>query len=316
MKEKTATQIANMKKDYTFGVEVEMNGIMRSRAARIASEYFGTRRYENTAGRNGYMTWSAYDQTGREWKFSRDVSIAGPDAEKCELITPVLEYEDIPMLQELLRLLRKAGAVSNPSVGAGVHLHIARKEGFSVKDVKNLVNIMAAHEEQIGRAIRIDEGRMEDFCQTINPEFLRMVREKNPQTMRELEDCWYEGNDADYGRRDHYNPSRYHCLNLHSFFHGHGTIEFRQFQFSNPHDGKKGGIHCGELKAFIQLCLGMCELAHMTKYTSAKPQQQDNEKYALRCWLLRLGFIGEEFKTAREILLKNMMGNSAWRKAS
>ena len=316
MKEKTATQIANMKKDYTFGVEVEMNGIMRSRAARIASEYFGTRRYENTAGRNGYMTWSAYDQTGREWKFSRDVSIAGPDAEKCELITPVLEYEDIAMLQELLRLLRKAGAVSNPSVGAGVHLHIARKEGFSVKDVKNLVNIMAAHEEQIGRAIRIDEGRMEDFCQTINPEFLRMVREKNPQTMRELEDCWYEGNDADYGRRDHYNPSRYHCLNLHSFFHGHGTIEFRQFQFSNPHDGKKGGIHCGELKAFIQLCLGMCELAHMTKYTSAKPQQQDNEKYALRCWLLRLGFIGEEFKTAREILLKNMMGNSAWRKAS
>ena len=316
MKEKTATQIANMKKDYTFGVEVEMNGIMRSRAARIASEYFGTRRYENTAGRNGYMTWSAYDQTGREWKFSRDVSIAGPDAEKCELITPVLEYEDIAMLQELLRLLRKAGAVSNPSVGAGVHLHIARKEGFSVKDVKNLVNIMAAHEEQIGRAIRIDEGRMEDFCRTINPEFLRMVREKNPQTMRELEDCWYEGNDADYGRRDHYNPSRYHCLNLHSFFHGHGTIEFRQFQFSNPHDGKKGGIHCGELKAFIQLCLGMCELAHMTKYTSAKPQQQDNEKYALRCWLLRLGFIGEEFKTAREILLKNMMGNSAWRKAS
>jgi len=316
MKEKTATQIANMKKDYTFGVEVEMNGIMRSRAARIASEYFGTRRYENTAMRNGYMTWSAYDQTGREWKFSRDVSIAGPDAEKCELITPVLEYEDIPVLQELLRLLRKAGAVSNPSVGAGVHLHIARKEGFSVKDVKNLVNIMAAHEEQIGRAIRIDEGRLEDYCRTINPEFLRMVHEKNPQTMMELEDCWYEGNDADYGRRDHYNPSRYHCLNLHSFFHGHGTIEFRQFQFSNPHDGKKGGIHCGELKAFIQLCLGMCELAHMTKYTSAKPQQQDNEKYALRCWLLRLGFIGEEFKTAREILLKNMMGNSAWRKAS
>ena len=316
MKEKTAQQIANMKKDYTFGVEVEMNGIMRSQAARIASEYFGTRNYENTAYRNSYMTWSAYDQKGREWKFSRDVSIAGPDAQKCELITPILEYEDIPVLQELLRLLRKAGAVSNPSVGAGVHLHVARKEGFSVKDVKNLVNIMAAHEEQIGRAIRIDEGRLEDYCRTIDPEFLRLVRERNPQTMDELEDCWYEGNDADYGRGDHYNPSRYHCLNLHSFFHGHGTIEFRQFQFSNPHDGKKGGIHCGELKAFIQLCLGMCELAHMTKYTSAKPQQQDNEKYALRCWLLRLGFIGEEFKTAREILLKNMMGNSAWRKAS
>ena len=316
MKEKTARQIESLKKDYTFGVEVEMNGITRHEAAKIAGEYFGTGRSENTAGRNGYMTWSAYDQTGREWKFSRDTSIAGPDAEKCELITPVLEYEDIPVLQELLRHLRKAGAVSNPSVGAGVHLHIARKEGFSVKDVKNLVNIMAAHEEQIGRAIRIDEGRLESYCRTIDPEFLRLVREKNPGTMKELEDCWYAGNDADFFRRDHYNPSRYHCLNLHSFFHGHGTVEFRQFQFSNPHDGKKGGIHCGELKVFIQLCLGMCELAHETKYTSAKPQQQENEKYALRCWLLRLGFIGEEFKTAREILLRNMTGDSAWRKVS
>ena len=317
MKEKTAQQIGNMKKDYTFGVEVEMNGITRREAAQIAADYFGTRRYENTAAWNGYMTWSAYDQMGREWKFSRDGSIAGPDAEKCELITPILEYSDIELLQGLLRLLRKAGAVSNPLVGAGVHIHVARKEGFSVKDVKNLVNLMAAHEEQIGRAIRIDSRRLAEYCQTIDPYFLRLVQERNPQTMKELEDCWYEGNDADYGtREDRYDGSRYHCLNLHSFFHGHGTIEFRQFQFSNPHDGKKGGIHCGELKAFIQLCLGMCELAHMTKYTSAKPQQQDNEKYALRCWLLRLGFIGDEFKTAREILLRNMMGNAAWRKAS
>ncbi len=105
-------------------------------------------------------------------------------------------------------------------------------------------------------------------------------------------------------------------LNLHSFFHGHRTIEFRLFQFQNPHDGKKGGIHCGELKAYIQLCLAMCELAHESSKTSAKPQQTENEKYALRCWLLRLGFIGEEFKTTREILLKNIEGNSAWRKVN
>ena len=48
-------------------------------------------------------------------------------------------------------------------------------------------------------------------------------------------------------------------------------------------------------------------------YASPKPQQTDNEKYAMRCWMLRLGFIGDEFETAREILLKNMDGNAAWR---
>ena len=152
MTNKTMSQIENMKTNYNFGVEVEMNHITRQNAARLAADHFGTGRYENTAYRNGYMTWSAWDSDGREWKFQRDVSIAGPDDQKCELVTPVLEYEDIPTLQELLRQLRHAGAVSNPSVGAGVHIHVSRKGGFTVNEIKNLVNIMAAHEEQIGRA--------------------------------------------------------------------------------------------------------------------------------------------------------------------
>ena len=46
---------------------------------------------------------------------------------------------------------------------------------------------------------------------------------------------------------------------------------------------------------------------------SPREQQRENEKYALRTWLLRLGFIGEEFKTARTILLKNLDGNGSWR---
>ena len=63
MNEKIARQIEEMKKQ-TIGVEVEMNGITREKAARTAATYFGTGRYENTAGRNGYYTWSAWKQTG------------------------------------------------------------------------------------------------------------------------------------------------------------------------------------------------------------------------------------------------------------
>ena len=57
----------------------------------------------------------------------------------------------------------------------------------------------------------------------------------------------------------------------------------------------------------------MSLLAKELKNASPKPQQTDNEKYAFRCWMLRLGFIGEEFKTARTLLLRNVAGNGAWR---
>ena len=74
MNEKTRNQINEMKKQ-TIGVEIEMNNITRQKAAKIAATFFGTGRVEYTANRNGYMTWSAWDAQGREWKFSRDVSI-------------------------------------------------------------------------------------------------------------------------------------------------------------------------------------------------------------------------------------------------
>lgn len=313
----TEQQIQNIKNDYNFGVEVEMTGISRKNASELASKFFGTGRlgHQNDA----HSTRSAYDAMGREWKFSRDSSILGSASQQCELISPVLEYSDIPMLQELLQQLRHAGAISNPAVGCGVHIHVSRKDGFAVKDIKNLVNMMASHESQLVKAINIDERRLIRYCKMVDRDFLELMHRQNPQTMDELEDVWYEticDYETPYSRHQHYNSSRYHMLNLHSFFNGHGTVEFRLFQFANPTAERKGGIHAGELKTFIQLCLAMCELAHQVRCASAKPQQTENEKYAFRCWLLRLGFIGDEFKTAREILLRNLEGNCAWRRAS
>lgn len=318
MKEKSIKQIANIKNCYNFGVEVEMNHITRENAAKLAAEFFGTGIYKDTQLTDGYSTWSAWDASGRKWKFCKDVSINGPSIEKCELVTPILEYEDIELLQELLRRLRKAGAVSNPQQGCGVHIHVSRKDGFSVKDVKNLVNMMAAHEAQIGRSIWIDQGRTWTYCKVVEPKFLEMMHKKNPKTMSDLEEIWYKGNNAEHYTTHHYNDSRYHMLNLHSFFNGHGTIEFRLFQFSNPHTGadgryRRGGLHAGKMKAYIQLCIAMCERAHKARCISAKAQQTENDKYAFRWWLMRLGFIGEEFKTARTLLLQNLEGDSTFR---
>ena len=66
MNERITKQIEEMKKQ-TIGVEVEMNNIRRDKAAELAAAFFGTGRFENTASRNGYQTWSAWDANGREW---------------------------------------------------------------------------------------------------------------------------------------------------------------------------------------------------------------------------------------------------------
>ena len=54
-------------------------------------------------------------------------------------------------------------------------------------------------------------------------------------------------------------------------------------------------------------------MAKEVRTASPKPQQHENPKFAMRTWLLRLGFIGEEFATAREILIRNLSGNAAFR---
>jgi len=298
-------------KKQTIGVEVEMNHITRSKAAKLAAEFFGTGRYEDTARRNGYYTVSAWDAQGREWKFQRDVSIAGPDSEKCELVTPILRYEDIETLQELIRVLRKGGAVSNPSQGCGVHIHIGAN-GHTSQTLRNLANIMASHESLLAEALKLDTNRVTRYCRTVDPSFLARLNKKKPATMAQLADIWYEGNGASYGRDQHYNDSRYHMLNLHATF-TKGTIEFRLFQFDNPTAERKGGLHAGQLKSYIQLCLALSNMAKMVKTASPKEQQKENKKFAMRTWLLRLGFIGEEFETAREFLTKNLTGDTAFR---
>ena len=310
MNDKIAKQIEEMKKQ-TIGVEVEMNSITRQKAAQVAAEFFGTGRYEYTAGRNGYETWSAWDGEGREWKMQKDVSIAGPDSQKCELVTPILTYGDIETLQELIRRLRKAGAKSDYTRGCGVHIHIGAK-GHTPQTLRNLANIMASHESLLKDALALDEYRVGRYCRPVDERFLKTVNKKKPKTMAKLADIWYTSQGEGYGRGQHYNGSRYHMLNLHATF-TKGTVEFRLFQFDAPSDGKLNGLHAGQLKSYIQLCLALSQMAKEVRSASAKPQQNENPKYAMRTWLLRLGFIGEEFATARDILTRRLSGDAAFR---
>ena len=297
-------------KTQTFGVEIEMNHITRDKAANLVAKHFGT---ENTVVYKGtvYRIWACEDNKGREWKFERDASILGPDDEKCEMVTPILKYEDIETLQDIIRILRRAGAISNPSQDCGVHIHIGA-QGQTPTTIRNLVNLMASHEGILARALKLDSFRLSRWCKPVDPEFVKQINVKKPSTMTELADIWYTANNANYCRTDHYNTSRYHMLNLHATF-TKGTIEFRLFQFNNPGHNFKGGLHAGMMKSYIQLCLALCDRAKKIKSATYKPLVSDNDKYTMRVWLLHLGFIGDEFKTARDILTRNLTGNAAHR---
>ena len=110
-----------------------------------------------------------------------------------------------------------------------------------------------------------------------------------------------------YKRQGHYHTSRYHFLNLHSFFHGNHTVELRGFNST---------LHAGKIRAYIVLALALNHQALTQKSASYRKVQEENEKFAMRVWLNRIGFIGDEFKSCREHLYQHLDGNAAWRYGS
>lgn len=291
-----------------FGIEIEMTGITREKAAAVIAAYFGT---ESFYIGTYYKTYGAKDRQGRTWKATYDSSIIAQkkergctvgagDAYKCEIVSPILTYEDLPDLQEVVRQLRHSGAFVNSQCGIHIHVDASR---YTPQALRNLVNIIASKEDILYKALQIDPARMR-WCKKTNEKLIEAINRKKPQTMEALKDIWYAGS---CGRRtEHYNETRYHGLNLHSTF-TKGTVEFRLFNSTT---------HAGEIKAYIQFCLAVSHQALTQKKASARKTVTDNEKYAFRCWMLRLGLSGDEFKTCRLHFLKHLEGNSAWRNAA
>lgn len=74
-------------------------------------------------------------------------------------------------------------------------------------------------------------------------------------------------------------------------------------------DGQDGDA----AKAYTHFITALCDMARKQKRVTAKERPADNEKYAFRCFLIRLGFIGEEYKNERKVLLKNLSGNGSFK---
>lgn len=287
----------------TFGVEIELTGLTRRKAAETVAEYFGTTAVHQGGGYDRYIV---ADSSDRKWSVVSDSSItverrSNAPAEAVEFVTPILKYEDIETLQELIRRLRHAGAIANSS--CGIHIHVGADQ-HTPKSLRNLVNIFSSKQDIIYKALAVQNRREVGYCKKLEESLTSSFNKQRPDSMAKAADIWYAGYCGD--RNAHYNSSRYHGLNLHAVF-TKGTVEFRCFNSTT---------HAGKVKAYIQFCLAVSHQAIVQKSTSAKVTKSDNEKYTFRSWLLRMGLIGDEFKTCRKFMLENLDGDIAWRHAA
>ena len=284
-------------KTQTIGTELEFTGLTRQAAAATVAKHFGT----ISSMVNGYR-YRVQDDAGRTWTIIGDGSVRTENGgEACELVTPILGWNDIETLQEIVRKLRKAGAKVNET--CGLHVHIGA-QGMTATAIRNLVNNVASHEELLYKALAVHENRRR-YCGSTSERFLRELNERKPATLEELGRIWYN---SETFPTYHYHESRYTVCNLHALF-TKGTIEFRIFNAS---------LHAGEVKTAIQLCCALVANAKAAKRTLYRPIETDNERFAMRTWLTRpqgLNLNGAEFETLRHHLTKRLEGNAAWRHA-
>ena len=289
-----------MLKNQLFGVEVEMTGITREKAARLVAEVLGTTPSHPES--NCYHTRTIADQAARKWKIMRDSSItpirnddtSEPlDEYRVEFVTPPLNYSDIELLQNIIRKLRENGAKAHSS--CGIHIHVDGANHTAVS-LRRLVNFMTARQDLIYEALQIGD-RESNWCHKLNKTLLDAMKKDTNLTKEKAEEIWYSrANDGYCGGIDHqhYNATRYHGVNLHSFF-TKGTVEFRLFNST---------LHAGKIKAYIQFCLAVSAWAITSQekivFRSMDGYTPEQKVTIMRNILThRLGLYGDEFKTCR-----------------
>ncbi len=301
--------MSELMKNQLFGVEVETYGISRKDACEIIAKFFGT---ESTIDHvSSYDSWTCKDGKGRTWRCMSDCSIEDPTGKSytticghsykgCEVVTPLLSYEDIETLQEIIRKLREGGANANKSCGIHVHVEADKQDALSLR---RLAKFFLARQDLIYEALEVG-GRKNRWCKPISKALVDKMKNNKNLTMGQLESYWYSSaNDNYFGtiNHSHYNETRYHGLNLHSLFTGKG-IEYRLFN---------GTVHAGKIKAYIQFCLALSawaiesdESIKFNRKVGLTAKQKEN----LFASILRnrLGLTGPEFATCRYWMMNKL----------
>jgi len=287
-------------RELSYGVEIETVGRTREAVARAIQEVVGGDvRYVGTP--TCYDPWEIRDPQGRVWTVVKDASLINvPEHLRAEVVSPILGYADLGTLQEVVRALRGLGSKVDRTTA--IHIHVGAA-AFDGKGLTRLAKLVYKQEPLIFAALGLAQNRVDRYAKPMSADFIAKLERYRPQTKDQLNRIWY-------GHRNlnpqHYDSTRYYGVNFHNVWY-RGTVEFRWFE---------GTLHAGKVKAYVQLVLALAAKGLNSRAASSRKREfkPESAKYDFRVFLLHLGLIGEEFKTARKHLLNAMPGDAAWKR--
>ena len=283
-----------------IGVEVETTLLTRREVAEAIRTVVGGT-VEHIGTPSCYDPYRITDARGLVWNVVADSSLtSAPPEKRAEIVSPILGYDDIPQLQEIIRAVRRAGA--RAGADAGLHVHVS-SEHVTPKALANLCKMVYKQEEIIYAALGVSDVRKARYCKPLNPDFIRRICTNPPRTYTQLNTQWY-GRYTEHPQR--YDQTRYCAINLNGWFI-RSAVEIRCWQ---------GSLHAGEVRAAIIFCMALLAKAINSKAASAKKRTFDpaSGRYDMRVLLISaLGLNGERYKSVRKHLLSRIPGDSAFK---
>ena len=222
-----------------FGIEIEFTGVHRRILANLLEEKL---RMENDSQIYHYsdgetsIDYKLKDKDGLVWVLHRDRSIVAEckhiivseEDYQVELISPVLTKQTMPLLFDILEIIREEGGTTNRT--CGIHIHVDNP--WSVEILRNMILKFGANQEEIMKSFRVNAIRKDSYCKLLPEGFLNHIRKTSYSTVQDLqEDCLNMLSDGIQECGDICHQSRYYSLNLHSLIHTN-TVEFRFFNSS------------------------------------------------------------------------------------
>lgn len=288
--------------ELAFGCEVECVGATRERIAwAVQSVVGGTVRHVGHPTCYDPFTVEATD--GRVWSVVADGSLTEVEpALRAEVVTPILGWNDLPVLQAVIRAVRAAGGRQSPS--AGLHVHCSSSL-LTPQALTRLAKLVWRYEDLIYAAFGVTAARMARYCKPLDPAFLDRLRRRRPTTMEAFNACVF-GTYQPQPQR--YCPERYHVVNFASACLPRRTVEFRAYPSTV--------MHAGKIKAAVILSLALTARAITARAVGSTKRNVDptSARFDFRVFLVSgLGLVGPEFHTARTHLIANLPGDAAWK---
>ena len=190
--------------EQNFGVEIELAGAPRRSIAEAVATALDAR--ITATHRSGYDATIVTDNQGREWKIMNDSSIPIINGYKgSEIVTPILCYDDIETLQEVVRKVRSTGAIAPSS--AAIHCHVSA-DIHTPKSLTNLAKMFYKNEDLIFDALQVHPDRRNRYCRPTDCDFIQKIAKQRPLSDRQLNEAWFGHYIA---HPTHYNPARYYA---------------------------------------------------------------------------------------------------------